>query len=234
MNEPVSSVSMTEGAAPGTPAGGIPRSAWFTAIAAMVLVVVSSNIAVQYPVQLTIGGLDLADLLTWGAFTYPAAFLVTDLTNRRFGVSVARRVIVVGFVMAIVLSVALATPRIAVASATAFLIGQLLDVTIFDRLRRMRWWKAPFVGSLLGSATDTAVFFSLAFAAVFGFLGEADAFSAETAPLMGFASVEAARWISWAIADFSVKLAFAALFLVPYRLLMNILWPIPDRMPAAA
>ena len=262
MNEPVSSVSMTEGAAPGTPAGGIPRSAWFTAIAAMVLVVVSSNIAVQYPVQLTIGGLDLADLLTWGAFTYPAAFLVTDLTNRRFGVSVARRVIVVGFVMAIVLSVALATPRIAVASATAFLIGQLLDVTIFDRLRRMRWWKAPFVGALPdgivttglsaappvtlgrleggsttlpdGSATDTAVFFSLAFAAVFGFLGEADAFSAETAPLMGFASVEAARWISWAIADFSVKLAFAALFLVPYRLLMNILWPIPDRMPAAA
>lgn len=241
MNEPVSSVSMTEGAAPGTPAGGIPRSAlsvpraaWATAIAAMVLVVVSSNIAVQYPVQLTIGGLDLADLLTWGAFTYPAAFLVTDLTNRRFGVSAARRVIVVGFVMAIVLSVALATTRIAVASATAFLVGQLLDVTIFDRLRRMRWWKAPFVGSLLGSATDTAVFFSLAFAAVFGFLGEADAFSAEAAPLMGFAHVEAARWISWAIADFSVKLGFAALFLVPYRLLMNILWPIPDRMPAAA
>ncbi|MBV5262762.1 queuosine precursor transporter [Pinisolibacter aquiterrae] len=200
----------------------------------MVAVVVSSNILVQYPVQATIGGLDLADLLTWGAFTYPAAFLVTDLTNRRFGVAVARRVIVVGFLMAVVLSVALATPRIAIASATAFLVGQLLDVTVFDRLRRSGWWKAPFVGSLLGSATDTTVFFSLAFAGLFGFLGAADPFSAESATLLGTAGVEAARWVSWALADFSVKLAFAALFLVPYRLVMNLLWPIPDRMATAA
>ncbi len=181
MNTPDASVRVTDAAAPGASAGGVPRSAWATAIAAMVLVVVSSNIAVQYPVQATLGSLDLADLLTWGAFTYPAAFLVTDLTNRRFGVSMARRVIVVGFVMAVVLSMVLATPRIAVASASAFLIGQLLDVTVFDRLRRSGWWKAPFVGSLLGSATDTTVFFSLAFAGGFAVLGEADAFAGESA-----------------------------------------------------
>jgi queuosine precursor transporter len=218
----------------GLPEGGVPRSAWISAVTAMVLVVVASNVLVQFPVEAKIGGLDLADLLTWGAFSYPAAFLVTDLTNRRFGASVARRVVVVGFVVAIVLSVALATPRIAVASATAFLIGQLLDVTVFDRLRRaVSWWKAPFVGSFLGSLTDTTVFFSLAFAGMFMVLGEADAFSTESAPLLGLLATTAPRWVSWAIADFSVKLIFAALFLVPYRLLMNILWPMRDDAPAA-
>jgi uncharacterized PurR-regulated membrane protein YhhQ (DUF165 family) len=212
--------------------GGVPRSAWVSAVVAMVVVVVASNVLVQYPVTAVVGGLDLADLLTWGAFSYPAAFLVTDLTNRRFGVVVARRVIYVGFLLAVVLSMAFATPRIAVASASAFLIGQLLDVTVFDRLRRaVRWWKAPFVGSLLGSATDTTVFFSLAFAAAFGFLGVGDAFPTETAPLLGLFGSEAARWVSWALADFTVKLGFAGLFLVPYRLLMNVLWPLPA--PAA-
>jgi uncharacterized PurR-regulated membrane protein YhhQ (DUF165 family) len=213
--------------------GGVPRSAWISAIAAMVVVVVASNVLVQYPVEAKIGGLDLADLLTWGAFSYPAAFLVTDLTNRRFGVVVARRVIYVGFLLAVVLSMAFATPRIAIASASAFLIGQLLDVTVFDRLRRaLRWWKAPFVGSLLGSATDTTVFFGLAFAGAFGVLGAADPFSAEAAPLFGLLSNEAPRWVSWALADFSVKLGFAALFQVPYRLLMNVLWPLPTVRPA--
>lgn len=212
----------------GTLGGGVPRSAWISAVAAMVTVVVASNVLVQYPVAARIGGLDLADLLTWGAFSYPAAFLVTDLTNRRFGVVTARRVIYAGFAVAVVLSMAFATPRIAVASASAFLVGQLLDVTVFDRLRRaLRWWKAPFVGSLLGSATDTTVFFSLAFAGAFGVLGAADDFAAQTAPLLGLFSGEAPRWISWAIADFTVKLGFAALFLVPYRLLMNVLWPLP-------
>lgn len=212
----------------GASVGGVPRSAWISAIGAMVLVVCASNVLVQYPVEARIGGLDLADLLTWGAFSYPAAFLVTDLTNRRFGVSAARRVVVSGFAVAVVLSMAVSTPRIALASASAFLVGQLLDVTVFDRLRRaVGWWKAPFVGSLLGSATDTLVFFSLAFAATFGLLGAADAFAGETAPLLGLFAVEAPRWVSWAIADFSVKLFFAALFLAPYRLLMNILWPMP-------
>ncbi len=214
--------------------GGVPLSAWISAIGAMVAVVVASNVLVQFPVEAKIGGLDLADLLTWGAFSYPAAFLVTDLTNRRFGVSVARQVIYAGFAVAVVLSVAVATPRIAVASASAFLVGQLLDVTVFDRLRRaLRWWKAPFVGSLLGSATDTTVFFSLAFAGAFGFLGAADPFTAESSPLLGLFAAEAPRWMSWAIADFSVKLGFAALFLVPYRLLMNVLWPMPVSTSAA-
>lgn len=213
--------------------GGVPRSAWISAIAAMVVVVVASNVLVQYPVEARLGDVDLADLLTWGAFSYPAAFLVTDLTNRRFGVVAARRVIYVGFLIAVVLSMAFATPRIAVASASAFLIGQLLDVTVFDRLRRaLRWWKAPFVGSLLGSATDTTVFFSLAFAGAFGFLGVGDAFPGESAPLFGLLASEAPRWVSWALADFSVKLGFAALFLVPYRLLMNVLWPLPTPRPA--
>ncbi len=208
--------------------GGVPRSAWAVAIAAMVVVVVTSNVLVQFPVEARLGGLDLADLLTWGAFSYPAAFLVTDLTNRRFGVGMARRVIYVGFLLAVVLSMAFASPRIAVASATAFLVGQLLDVTVFDRLRRaLRWWKAPFVGSLVGSATDTTVFFGLAFAAAFGFLGAADGFAVESAPLFGLMASEAPRWVSWALADFTVKLGFAALFLVPYRLLMNVLWPLP-------
>lgn len=208
--------------------GGVPRSAWISAVAAMVVVVVASNVLVQYPVEVKVGGFDLADLLTWGAFSYPAAFLVTDLTNRRFGVVMARRVIYVGFVLAVVLSMAFATPRIAVASASAFLVGQLLDVTVFDRLRRaVRWWKAPFVGSLVGSATDTTVFFGLAFAAAFGFLGIGDAFPSEPAPLLGLFATETPRWVSWAVADFTVKLGFAALFLVPYRLLMNTLWPLP-------
>ena len=218
----------THGATPEGLGGGVPRSAWISAVAAMVAVVVASNVLVQYPVTATIGGLDLADLLTWGAFSYPAAFLVTDLTNRRFGVVTARRVIYVGFLLAVALSMAFATPRIAVASASAFLVGQLLDVTVFDKLRRaVRWWKAPFVGSLVGSATDTTVFFSLAFAAAFGFIGATEDFPAQTAPLFGLLSVEAPRWVSWALADFTVKLGFAAAFLAPYRLLMNVLWPLP-------
>lgn len=218
----------------GMPEGGVPRSAWISAIAAMVVVVVSSNVLVQFPVAAHVGSLDLADLLTWGTFSYPAAFLVTDLTNRRFGAAVARRVVVAGFLVAVVLSIAIATPRIAIASATAFLIGQLLDVTVFDRLRRsVTWWKAPFVGSFLGSITDTTVFFSLAFAAAFTMLGAGSDFASGQAPMFGLLAAETPRWVSWAIADLAVKLLCAALFLVPYRLVMNILWPIRDVRPAS-
>ena len=187
----------------------------------------------QFPVAAHVGALDLADLLTWGTFSYPAAFLVTDLTNRRFGAAVARRVVVAGFLAAVVLSIAIATPRIAIASATAFLVGQLLDVTVFDRLRRsVKWWKAPFVGSFLGSITDTTIFFSLAFAAAFSVLGAGDGFASGLAPMFGLLPVEAPRWISWATADLTVKLLCAALFLVPYRLVMNVLWPIREPDPA--
>lgn len=161
---------------------------WAVPFAAMVAVVVASNVLVQYP---------LNDWLTWGAFTYPVAFLVTDLTNRRLGVAAARRVAIAGFLVAVVLSIALATPRIALASGTAFLSAQLLDVTLFDRLRRRPWWQAPLASSALASIWDTAVFFSLAFA----FTG--------------------LPWITWALGDLAVKLAMALALLVPFHWLMG-------------
>jgi queuosine precursor transporter len=114
-------------------------------IAAMTLVVVASNILVQYPFD----HFGMKEILTWGAFTYPIAFLVNDLTNRTYGKSAARRVVIAGFVIAVILSFYLATPRIAIASGTAFLTGQLLDIQVFDRLRRQSWWKAPFMATVL-------------------------------------------------------------------------------------
>ncbi len=153
----------------------------------MTVTVVVSNIAVQYPIN---------DWLTWGAFTYPFAFLVTDLTNRAVGPEPARRVIYVGFALAVGLSAFVATPRIALASGTAFLAGQLADVAIFDRLRRATWWRAPLVSSTLASALDTVIFFSLAFA--------------ETGT----------PWVSWAMGDYGVKLLVAGCLLVPFRLVM--------------
>lgn len=199
------------------------------AILAMASVVVASNVLVQYPVHGMLGAINLADLLTWGAFTYPMAFLVTDLTNRRFGPSAARKVVFAGFVLAVVLSIALATPRIAIASGTAFLVAQLLDVSIFDRLRRAAWWKAPFVSSLLGSIIDTLLFFSIAFASVFaGTLGYHDDFAVEAAPLFGAFAMEVSRWVSWALGDFGVKLLVAGAMLAPYRLILAVLRPEPE------
>lgn len=113
------------------------------AVAAMAVVVVLSNVLVQHPFALQMGRLDLADLLTWGAFSYPLAFLVTDTTNRLLGAVTARRVVYVEFGVAIVLSIWAATPRIAIASGTAFLVGQLLDIAVFNQLRNRAWWKAP-------------------------------------------------------------------------------------------
>ncbi len=161
---------------------------WLVPVAAMTGVVVASNVLVQFPIN---------DWLTWGAFTYPIAFLVTDLTNRRYGTAAARRVAVVGFLLAVVLSIWLATPRIALASGAAFLSAQLLDIAIFDRLKSGSWWQAPFVSSTLASAWDTLLFFGLAFA----FTG--------------------LPWVTWAIGDFAAKMAMALLLLLPFRLLMG-------------
>lgn len=197
------------------------------AVASMAAVVVLSNVLVQHPVQLTLGRLSLADLLTWGAFSYPLAFLVTDITNRLFGPLVARRVVYCGFAIAIVLSVFLSTPRIAIASGTAFLAGQLLDIGIFNRLRYQTWWKAPAFSSLIGSAADTLIFFSLAFASVFIFIGANDVFATEYAPLLGLYPVEAPRWVSWALGDFSVKLFIDVVALIPYRVIVG--WFVPLR-----
>jgi uncharacterized PurR-regulated membrane protein YhhQ (DUF165 family) len=194
----------------------------------MTAVVVASNFLVQYPVNGMLAGINLADLLTFGAFTYPIAFLVTDLTNRQFGPQAARRVVLVGFIAGVLLSILLATPRIAVASGTAFLVGQLLDISVFNRLRQQSWWKAPLIGSLLGSALDTTIFFSLCFAPAFGFIGPNDDFAIAAAPILGVMSAEAPRWISWAIADFGVKMLIGVIMLLPYGALMTVIRPAPS------
>ncbi|MER2535787.1 MAG: queuosine precursor transporter [Rhizobiaceae bacterium] len=205
-------------------------------VAAMMLVVVASNVLVQFPVQSQAGPLALADVLTWGAFTYPFAFLVTDLANRRHGPAVARRIVLVGFVLAVACSIVVppllfragliefATTadrlvRIACASGAAFLTAQLLDVTVFNRLRRQSWWRAPILGTLAGSVVDTAIFFTVAFSAAFAFVGPEDAFALEAAPLAGLLPLEVARWTSWALGDLTVKLLIAVFALIPYRLI---------------
>jgi queuosine precursor transporter len=157
-------------------------------VAAMVIVVAGSNLAVQYPINAW---------LTWGALTYPIAFLVTDLTNRRQGPAAARKVAYVGFALGVVLSVLVAGPRIALASGSAFLSSQLLDIAVFNRLRRLSWWRAPLVSSALGSVWDTAVFFTLAFAG------------------------SGLPWTTWAIGDLGAKGAMALLLLAPFRVFMG-------------
>lgn len=203
------------------------------AIAAMVAVVAASNFLVQFPVGYAIGGVNLGDILTWGAFTYPAAFLVTDLTNRHFGPARARIVVLAGFAVAVLVSIWLASPRIAIASGSAFLLAQLLDVSIFDRLRRRAWWQAPLISSLIGSVLDTVVFFSLAFAPAFaGFdlmVGREDGSLGFPAPLLGVGP-EVPLWVSLALGDFCVKLAVAALLLAPYGALRRL---VPERTALA-
>jgi hypothetical protein len=156
-------------------------------IGAMVIVIVAANITVQKPIN---------DWLTWGAITYPFAFLVTDLANRFEGAAFARRIVYAGFAIAIGASAWLATPRIAIASGLAFLTAELLDVMIFDRLRQLAWWKPPLVSTLAGSVVDTAVFFSMAFAGT-------------TVP-----------WVTLGIGDFGVKVVLAFLTLIPFRAAM--------------
>lgn len=221
------------------------------AVAAMVVVVTASNILVLYPVDAQLGPLNLKDLLTWGAFTYPFAFLITDLTNRYDGAARARLVVVVGFLVAVGLSFYLSfnplpwnaggpaatTARIATASVTAFLIGQLLDISIFSRLRASRnWFLPPLAGSLLGSMLDTAIFFSIAFAPAFvfvdGIYGAPDGSLGFPAPFLGLGP-EVPLWLSLATGDFAVKFLAALLLLAPYRMLMGKLMPLPVRAQAA-
>lgn len=191
----------------------------------MTLVVVASNFLVQFPLNAEFAGINLADILTWGAFTYPVAFLITDLTNRQFGPRAARKVVFAGFVVGVTLSFYTSVPRIAIASGSAYLAGQLLDISVFNRLRRQAWWRAPLVGSLVGSMLDTAIFFSFAFAAFFVFFGANDPFALESAPILGVFTAQAPRWISWAIGDFTVKMIVGLVMLLPYGALMNVLRP---------
>jgi uncharacterized integral membrane protein (TIGR00697 family) len=189
-------------------------------ILAMAAVVVASNILVQF--------LLLDGLLTWGAFTYPLAFLVTDVTNRLYGPALARKVVWAGFATGVVCSLIgsqimgefgpLVPIRIAVASGVAFLTAQLLDVAIFDRMREGAWWRAPLVSSILGSAVDTLLFFSLAFAYVIPWGIDAVAWASEPAPLL-LVGPMAPLWVTLALADWVVKLAIAAIALLPFRAL---------------
>lgn len=169
-----------------------PRGVYY-GVAAMTVIVALSNFLVQFP---------LSDWLTWGAFTYPVSFLVTDLTNRSLGAARARQVVYVGFASAVVVSALLATPRIALASGTAFLVAQLLDVTIFDRLRRVvAWWAPPLISSCVASAIDTALFFSIAFAGT------------------------QVPWMTLGLGDYCVKVALALSMLVPFRAMMQFTRP---------
>ncbi|RYE09256.1 MAG: VUT family protein [Hyphomicrobiales bacterium] len=206
------------------------------AVAAMVVVVTASNILVQYPVVADLGPIHLGDILTWGAVTYPFAFLVSDLTNRHDGPQRARLVVLIGFVVALGISFFLATPRIAIASGSAFLLGQLLDIAVFQRLRNRYWLIPPLSASLFGSLIDTAIFFSLAFAPMFGFIdlafGMEDGSLGFGAPWLGIGS-EVPLWLSLATGDFAVKFLAALLLLAPYRVLMGKLMPFPAK-PATA
>lgn len=199
----------------------------------MAFVIAASNFLVQFPVHGTIGGINLADILTWGAFTYPVAFLITDLTNRRFGARSARYVAAAGFVIAVFLSFQLATPRIAIASGAAFLAAQLLDVRIFDKLRHRAWWMPPFISTLIGSCLDTLIFFGLAFSQAANFIGAGDAFATEPAAILGVFAMTAPRWISWALGDLSVKLIVGLAMLAPYGALLPALTARPATRPQA-
>ncbi|KAA0917620.1 queuosine precursor transporter [Aquicoccus porphyridii] len=197
-------------------------------ILAMAAIVVASNILVQFLV--------LDGLLTWGAFTYPLAFLVTDLMNRIYGPGPARRVVLAGFVTGVICSLigsqimlqgdgyeyAAVPLRIAVASGTAFLIAQLTDVAVFNRVQG-QWWRAPLVSTLVGSALDTALFFSIAFSAAVSFGAVADSavsWAWEPAPFMTLGA-EAPLWVSLAFADWLVKLALALIALAPFRIIVT-------------
>ncbi|MFT6090275.1 queuosine precursor transporter [Sulfitobacter sp.] len=196
-------------------------------IIAMAAIVVASNILVQFL---------YGQWLTWGAFTYPLAFLVTDIMNRVYGQTAARRVVLVGFVVGLVCSLIgtqimgefgpLVTIRIAIGSGAAFLVAQLLDVAIFSALRDGKWWRAPLASTLIGSTVDTVLFFSIAFSGALTFISPLTdvSWATEALPLLGSGPV-APLWVSLAVADWAVKLSLALIALVPFRLITARLLP---------
>ncbi len=196
-------------------------------IISMAAIVVASNILVQHL---------FGQWLTWGAFTYPLAFLVTDVMNRVYGVAAARKVVIAGFVVGVVCSLIgtqimgefgpLVTLRIAIGSGVAFLMAQLLDVAIFDRLRSGAWWRAPLASTLIGSSVDTVLFFSIAFSAAFVFIEPLNDvnWAGEVLPLLGVGPT-VPLWVSLALADWLVKLSLAMLALVPFRAIVTRISP---------
>lgn len=182
----------------------------------------ASNILVQFL---------FGNWLTWGAFTYPLAFLVTDLMNRIYGPSAARKVVFAGFIVGVICSLIgtqiqgefgpLVTLRIALGSGIAFLTAQLLDVAIFDKMREGAWWRAPLASTLIGASVDTALFFSIAFSGALSFIEPSNdvSWAGEMLPMLGSGPV-APLWASLAVADWMVKIALALLALIPFRLIV--------------
>ena len=168
----------------------------------MGVIVLSSNYLVQFPVNYY----GLEEILTYGAFSYPVAFLITDLANRSYGKLIARKIVYIGFVIGVSFTLLFSTSfadlisvRIAVGSGTAFLVAQLLDVQIFDRLRSKKWFIAPLTSSLIGSTVDTFLFFSIAFYAT------------------------GIPWVTLSLGDLAVKIFVALIMLIPFRLLLGTL-----------
>ena len=173
---------------------------FFILALSMATVVALSNYLVQFPVKY----LNLQDLFTYGAFTYPVAFLITDLANRKYGKIIARKIVYIGFALGLFLTLYFSTDfsnliskRIAAGSGIAFLIAQLLDVQIFHKLRRKIWFVAPLISSLIGSTIDTFLFFSIAFYGT------------------------GINWISLSFGDLFVKIFVALIMLIPFRLLLS-------------
>ena len=168
----------------------------------MGVVVLTSNYLVQFPINYY----GLEKILTYGAFSYPVAFLITDLANRSYGKVVARKIVYVGFIIGIVFTLFFSTNfadlisvRIAIGSGTAFMVAQLLDVQIFDYLRKKKWFVAPLTSSLIGSTVDTFLFFSISFYAT------------------------GIPWVTLSLGDLAVKIFVALAMLIPFRLLLGTL-----------
>ena len=171
----------------------------------MGVVVLSSNFLVQFPVN----HLGLNEILTYGAFSYPVAFLITDLANRAYGKIIARKIVYLGFLIGIIFTLFFSTNfadlisiRIAIGSGLAFLVAQLLDVQIFDKLRKNSWYVAPLISSSIGSIVDTFLFFSIAFVGT------------------------VVPWVTLSLGDLAVKLFVALVMLLPFRLLINTFKPV--------
>ena len=166
----------------------------------MASVVALSNYLVQFPVNY----LGFQDIFTYGAFTYPIAFLITDLANRRYGKIIAKKIVYIGFILGVTLTLYFSTDfsnliskRIAIGSGVAFFVAQLLDVQLFDRLRRKVWYVAPLVSSLIGSCVDTFLFFSISFYGT------------------------GVNWITLSLGDLLVKIFVALIMLIPFRILLS-------------
>ena len=171
----------------------------------MGVVVLSSNYLVQFPIKYY----GLEEILTYGAFSYPIAFLITDLANRSYGKLVARKIVYFGFAIGISFTLIFSTNfadlisvRIAIGSGTAFLVAQLLDVQIFDQLRKKKWFIAPLTSSLIGSTIDTFLFFSISFYAT------------------------GIPWVTLSLGDLAVKILVALVMLIPFRILLGTLKPV--------